>query len=268
MKKLLYVCLGLQLIACAEKQPESREIREYHANGKVKSIGNYQGDTSAEYIHRSGLQFFETYQIDEIAGQLAQSGLYGFMTAGNGPIIGYVSLKGKRDINSLMEKSDFKQAFPQDLKFCWGAEMSVEPGGPKEPRYLLYAVKNPQKQAVTINGQDLAEALVNEEEQTIDLQMTARGAEKLQQMTGDNINKFLAIVIDDAVFSAPRVMQTISEGKVSISGDFSEVVVHKLVKRLNEDMLNGEFRTYDEQGKLLHVRNYVKGERVASQGKK
>jgi hypothetical protein len=268
MKKLLCLFVVLQLAACGKKEVVSREIRTYHPNGQLKSIANYQGDPKAKYVHHSGLQFLETYEIDEIAGQLAQSGIYGFMTAGNGAVIGYVSLKGKRDIGNLMDKPAFRKAFPADLKFLWGAEMSVEPGGPKEQRYLLYAVKIPQGGEAKVNGQDLAEATAIGEKEKVQLKMTQSGAEKFHRLTEANVGRYIAISIDDLVYSAPLVQEAISGGTVEISGDFSEVAVQKLVDQLNAEVLNGEFRSFDEQGKLLQVRQYIQGERQGPGQKK
>jgi SecD/SecF fusion protein len=51
--------------------------------------------------------------------------------------------------------------------------------------------------------------------------MTEEGAEKWAEMTSDNVNKIVAITMDDVVYSAPRVINAITGGNTQISGSFT-----------------------------------------------
>jgi SecD/SecF fusion protein len=55
----------------------------------------------------------------------------------------------------------------------------------------------------------------------VDMEMDARGARRFASVTGRNVNKFLAIVLDSTVYSAPRIIQKIPLGRAEITGDFS-----------------------------------------------
>ena len=51
--------------------------------------------------------------------------------------------------------------------------------------------------------------------------MTAEGAKKWAQMTGDNVGRCVAVVLDNYVRSDPRVQTQITGGNTEISGHFT-----------------------------------------------
>lgn len=52
----------------------------------------------------------------------------------------------------------------------------------------------------------------------------------LENMTTRNMNKPVVLIVDDKVYSAPRIIDTISHGKISLTGSgFSKTEVRKLV---------------------------------------
>ncbi len=53
---------------------------------------------------------------------------------------------------------------------------------------------------------------------TLQMEMTAEGADRWSLITGASVGKRIAIVIDKRVFAAPKVMQRITNGRASISG--------------------------------------------------
>jgi preprotein translocase subunit SecD len=55
----------------------------------------------------------------------------------------------------------------------------------------------------------------------VDIELNSKGARKFSSVTAANINKFLAIVMDSTVYSAPRIIQKISLGKAEITGSFT-----------------------------------------------
>ncbi len=55
----------------------------------------------------------------------------------------------------------------------------------------------------------------------IDFEMTSEGADIFAEVTAQNINKRLAIVLDNKVKSAPNIRSEISGGRGEITGDFS-----------------------------------------------
>jgi preprotein translocase subunit SecD len=53
------------------------------------------------------------------------------------------------------------------------------------------------------------------------LTSTARGPASFERVTGENIRKRLAIVLDNKVYSAPVIQDRIAGGQAVITGNFS-----------------------------------------------
>jgi len=56
----------------------------------------------------------------------------------------------------------------------------------------------------------------------VSIDFNALGAKRFEQITAANINKRLAIILDDTIYSAPNIRERISGGSAMISGSFSE----------------------------------------------
>ena len=68
----------------------------------------------------------------------------------------------------------------------------------------------------------------------IEVRLTDQGRERFAEVTRQNINRRLAIIIDGRLYSAPRIMQEIPGGVAQISGDFSEDEARDLARRISE----------------------------------
>jgi preprotein translocase subunit SecD len=84
------------------------------------------------------------------------------------------------------------------------------------------------KKQTVLTGEMLTDARVrigggdtNRNEPYVALEFNAEGARVFDKVTGENVNKRIAIVLDNVVYSAPVVRERISGGRASISGSFS-----------------------------------------------
>jgi preprotein translocase subunit SecD len=68
----------------------------------------------------------------------------------------------------------------------------------------------------------------NEGQALVSLSFDRRGAEVFSRVTGDNVGKRLAIVLDGVVHSAPRIDEKISGGRASIRGNFTPASANDL----------------------------------------
>jgi len=68
----------------------------------------------------------------------------------------------------------------------------------------------------------------------ISIEFTKDGAGKFYTLTRDNIGKPIAIVIAKQIVSIPKVKSEITNGKASISGDFSEKEIDKMIETLGK----------------------------------
>tara|TARA_R110002073_G_scaffold89852_7_gene212566 strand:- start:28398 stop:31370 length:2973 start_codon:yes stop_codon:yes gene_type:complete len=85
----------------------------------------------------------------------------------------------------------------------------------------LYAIKSNRNDVAPIQGDVITDAsqvfseLNNPE---VSMAMNGRGSKLWEKMTSDNIGNFVAVVLDDYVYTAPQVNQSIAGGRTSISG--------------------------------------------------
>lgn len=175
---------------------------------------------------------------------------------GDGPMVGRAFGKDTVKVNRLLARKEIKNIFPRDLKLLWGAH----PLGQSGNVYGLFAIKrNPASTEAPLTG-----AVINDAYQSfdqfgtpeVDISMNAMGAAKWEQMTeaavngqvnGKVVKKCIAIVLDNRVFSAPRVQQKISGGRSQITGidQLDEAV--DLANILKSGKLEAQTKIIEEQ---------------------
>lgn len=67
----------------------------------------------------------------------------------------------------------------------------------------------------------------------IEIEFSAAGAEQFAQITKDNLNKRLAILLDGKLYSAPLIRSEITGGKAQINGSFTAEEASELAARIN-----------------------------------
>jgi SecD/SecF fusion protein len=129
---------------------------------------------------------------------------------------GYVAEKDKDRVVRLLDRPEVQQIIPLDFEFLWSAKVQTFQGGQKF--YLLYAVKKTSelKGDVVTNAQ----ASVDPEDNRpiVNMEMNSEGARDWARITGANIGKRVAIIMDKGVFSAPVVQSKITGGRSRITG--------------------------------------------------
>jgi protein-export membrane protein SecD len=105
--------------------------------------------------------------------------------------------------------------------FFWSHDTSMIQGGIY--RILYYVKGSPE-----MRGDIIKDARVSIDQggmaagrAKVDLEMNSKGALRFASVTAANVNKFLAIVLDSTVYSAPRIIQKISGGRAEITGSFT-----------------------------------------------
>lgn len=96
-------------------------------------------------------------------------------------------------------------------------------------------------QPTELTGADLKSADVvfdqNSGKPAVSIVFNEEGAKKFEEITGKNVGKALAIVLDNNVVSAPVVQEKISGGQAQISGSFSLDEAKQLEAQLNAGAL-------------------------------
>lgn len=138
------------------------------------------------------------------------------------PIVGYALNIDTAKVNRYLSIPEVKNKFPKDAEFMWGAK----PIGDKHNTFELYAIKKrPNTDKPFIDGGAVESSKPDLDQfgkTTIGMKMTREGANKWKKMTGSNVGRNIAIVVDNAVYSAPNVNEEIGGGSSSISGSFTQ----------------------------------------------
>ena len=135
--------------------------------------------------------------------------------------VGMAQVKDTAAINQMLAES--RSLFPRNLKLAWTVTPEVLNGNDGESVEVLdlVALKMSRDNTCALGGEVITDARQdygqgNQVEVTI--QMNPEGAKAWKRLTGENIGKQIAIVLDDYVYSYPVVNGEIPNGRSSISG--------------------------------------------------
>lgn len=136
-----------------------------------------------------------------------------------GPVVGYARAKDMAAVDLMLEQA--KSKFPRNVKFVW----SVKPIQANTDIYSLIALKVTTRDgqaplggdAVTDARQDFGQNGGVE----ISMTMNTEGARIWKNLTGNNIGRSIAIVLDNVAYSWPTVNGEIGGGRSSITGGFT-----------------------------------------------
>ncbi|MDE5568770.1 MAG: protein translocase subunit SecD [Muribaculaceae bacterium] len=196
-----------------------------------------------ELLQRSAnLEFYETYTVDQIANALSTvysrlnaDTLYNaaplaqlLSTQGAGATIGYVpDARTMAQVDALLATPVAKSLLPSDLRLRWGVKAAtrVDPATKQEINFgfPLYALRTSGGKPA-LDGKAVSDASSNFDNlrgNEVSMRMNPEGARAWARITAANINRQVAIVLDDKVYSAPNVNSVIEGGQSSITGDFT-----------------------------------------------
>jgi len=140
---------------------------------------------------------------------------------GGTPIVGYVSVADTAAVNKIINSPVAKTILPADLKLAWTVKPEKMQGG--HEAFQLIALRTINKQPV-LTGDVVTRATSeydNMQGQVVSMTMNDEGARQWSRITGQNIGKAIAIVLDDQVYSFPNVNSQIDGGRSQISGRFT-----------------------------------------------
>src|SRR5690606_21170819 len=116
----------------------------------------------------------------------------------------------------------------------------------------LYAIKKvPGTDKAKLEGEYITDAYQDfnpvTNQVTVNMTMNKQGEKIWAKMTGDNVGRAIAIVLDDIVYSAPDVNEPISGGNSQISGSFSVQEGQDLSNILKSGKLDAPAKIVQEQ---------------------
>ena len=143
-----------------------------------------------------------------------------------GPVVGVVMRHNMAKVDSLLNLRQVREVLPNDVLFRW----AVKSRDANEQFYELYALKVTNRDGSPALGGDVVtdanadfaqDRFGRASKQEVSMSMNAEGAKQWARLTKENLNKNIAIVLDDLVYSAPTVNTEITGGRSQITGNFT-----------------------------------------------
>ena len=179
-------------------------------------------------------------------------------------VVGYANVRDTAAVNKIIYSAAAKQVLPSDLKLLWGAKPAD--GLSVKNVYELYALKVTQSNGhaplegdVITDAKDEFDQMSNRP--SVSMSMNSDGARRWAEMTKANINKAIAIVLDGAVYSAPRVNGEISGSNSQITGNFTIEDTKDLANTLKSGRMPAPARIVQEDvvGPTLGAQSILQG---------
>lgn len=123
--------------------------------------------------------------------------------------------RGQRFSEYVVKMNQFYKELPAGHELAF--EKTLNPATNEVSQLIPYVVKS----TTNLTGEDLQDATVRIDQQDnrpyVGLTFKSRGADKFEKLTGDNVGKRMAIILDGNVFSAPTIQTRIGGGNAQIT---------------------------------------------------
>ncbi|MEX0593427.1 MAG: protein translocase subunit SecD [Balneolaceae bacterium] len=156
----------------------------------------------------------EAEESDEIEQNRLLSNLQ--VNTQNPYVFGYTAGADTAAVNRILEEEAFLERMPRNTTLLWGSSPFASQDG--MDFYELIGVRS----QIEMTGDVISEARVAFDPTTnvpeVSMTMNTEGARRWARITGANIGRPVAIVLDNYVFSYPMVQTRINNGRSSITG--------------------------------------------------
>ncbi len=159
-----------------------------------------------------------------------------------------VAEENRARVQAVLDRPDIQELIPPDKVFLLGK--SERTGGKKYAELFLV------HREAELTGKALESAAVNINQggsggsagaSIVELAMTREGARRFARITGDNVNRRLAIVLDNKVFMAPNIRSKIPNGRAIIEGLESIEEAKELANLLKHGALPSTVKPVEER---------------------
>jgi len=201
-----------------------------------------------DLLQRSAnLEFYETYKSSEIASALQALdqeirkdeknggvGLFNYFAnidASESPVVGYAFSQNREKIDTLLNSAAAHRVLPSNLKLRWEVKPqvvqyndTVSGAVAKDAELFRLVALKSNNGKPALDGSCVISAAAdydNLQGNVVSMTMNNEGAKQWARITANNLGKCVAILLDDYVYSFPRVNAAIEGGRSQITGDFS-----------------------------------------------
>jgi len=193
----------------ADEAAEAAETADSVAGDLVAEVA--QADTAVEEVAAAGV-----YDAEENPLLALLDPRYA-----GGAAIGAAYAADMPAVDRYLSLPQVRELFPADVQFKWAIKGDPHMDG----RFALYTIKVESADGkAPLDGSVVVDARESYAERGADarvsMTMNSEGVQEWARLTGENIGKSIAIVLDGYVYSAPTVRTKI-EGNSEISGNFT-----------------------------------------------
>lgn len=180
----------------AKKQPENA-LAALQKNDSSKTAVN-EGNKSPEQLRKEHPFLFLVRPNPQGSGE------------------SYVSENDKMIVDRILKRPDIQKLLPSDMQFYYASKPAFVDKGVKY--FTLFGLKSTPELTgnVVVNARATIDPNFNQP--IVTMEMNNEGARDWARITGANINKRMAIVLDNSVFSAPVIRGKITGGRSQIEG--------------------------------------------------
>ena len=222
---------------------EGEEVKEENNDDELALLANDSLKLQEEALEemRANIPLYNYLTPSYIQNEMGQR--YPAQTAR----VGMALAKDTANINRMLKQ--VKNVFPRSVKFAWTVKPNVDPTTGAE--YVeLVALKTSRENKAALGGEVIVDARQDYDQNgrvEVTIQMNSEGAKAWKRLTGENIGRQVAIVLDNYVYSYPVVNDEIPSGRSSISGgDMSVEEAQDLANILKAGKLPAPARILEE----------------------
>nr|WP_315347111.1 protein translocase subunit SecDF [Hoylesella enoeca] len=172
-------------------------------------------------------------------------------TNGQLSMVGLANVRDTAAINKIIHSAVAKQILPSDVKLLWGAKPTDMLQGAKNV-YELHALKvtssngrAPLEGDVVTDAKDQFNPTTGQPE--VSMSMNSEGARRWSALTKANVGKAIAVVLDNVVYTSPRILGEIDGGQSSITGHFTIEDTKDLANTLKSGRMPAPARIVQEE---------------------
>ncbi|MCT4644677.1 MAG: protein translocase subunit SecDF, partial [Carboxylicivirga sp.] len=274
VRKLLQGTAGLEFW----ETYENSELFQYliQADGKVREMEVAKmavNETPAEVAETTQESTDESTLVDQLAAEAtgadsleaaSAKSLFTYLMPlqQGGPVVGIALSRDTAEVNGYLSNTTVRSLFPKDVRFHWTVkpvdqkymmEVASRFGkvvNEKETAFQLVALKvsthdgRPPLEGDVITS---ARSQTNQRGQfEVSMSMNSDGSKRWARLTGANVGRSIAVVLDGFVYSYPRVNQKIDGGQSQITGDFTPEESQDLANILKSGKLPAPARIVED----------------------
>jgi len=167
-----------------------------------------------------------------------------------GSVVGMAHFGDTGKVNRYLNLKQVRAVMPRDVVFMWAVKPYKQ--DISKSYFELHAIKATGRDGkAPLDGDVVTDARSEFDQNSgaaeVSMSMNADGAKVWARLTKNNVGNFIAIVLDDYVYSAPQVNDEIKGGRSNITGNFTVNEAKDLANILKSGKLPAPARIIQEE---------------------